>query len=490
MRDGTHRLRATLAIAATVVAALIGCVGALAWFHQDRDVSVGTVRLSVHPGRDGALALYVPLVDWGVRFDAVRFPAQLSVDVRSLDRTAIERVASRRTVDIAALKHSARDAIASYLRMLVVVVALGGLAIGVLAAFALRSRDGPRVRWLVAAAAVTAFACAGSVALLLPPRGQLDRPVYFAHGGDIPRALEAVEAVNRSGRTLTEELDAQLVGLARLVLAPGERTPIPGGTPRLALASDVHNNFLVLPTLRHAADSGPLFMPGDLTDSGSPLEARLVQAVVHSGHPLVFVSGNHDSDTLERDLARGGATVLSQWGQLLPNGHRGPVVVNVAGMRVAGYSDPYMRRRATHYNGANPVPTPAQQGAFDDWVAGVQNGVDVIMVHEPALAQQALTRLKANPPDHPILFLVGHTHVQQLQVTRNVVVLNAGTAGGGGAGNLVEHQPIGIATLTFDVRSGFRPLATDLVTINPGNGAATARHEPLDLSGRTAKPVG
>ena len=49
-----------------------------------------------------------------------------------------------------------------------------------------------------------------------------------------------------------------------------------------------------------------MLFPGDLTDRGSPLEARVVRRVVGTGRPFVFVSGNHDSDTLERELARAG----------------------------------------------------------------------------------------------------------------------------------------------------------------------------------------
>src|SRR3954447_23832621 len=66
---------------------------ALAALRLDRDLSVGTVRMFVDPGHRGALDLYVPLVDWGVRFDGVRLPVRLRVDVERIDRDAAVKVA-------------------------------------------------------------------------------------------------------------------------------------------------------------------------------------------------------------------------------------------------------------------------------------------------------------------------------------------------------------------------------------------------------------
>src|SRR5690348_9021128 len=82
-------LRPAAAIALVLIATLAGGLIALATFEQTKRLSAGTVRLSVSPLHHGALDLYVPLVDWGVRFDAVRFPARLQADVRAVDRAAV-----------------------------------------------------------------------------------------------------------------------------------------------------------------------------------------------------------------------------------------------------------------------------------------------------------------------------------------------------------------------------------------------------------------
>jgi predicted phosphodiesterase len=485
--EGGRRIRAAIALLATVAAAAIGVGGVLAAFHQDRELDVATVRLSIHPGTDRGLALYVPLVDWGVRFPVVRLPAQLRLDVRGIDRAAVGRIARGERVDVHALRAQVRDAIAGYLRTIVLLALLGGLLLSTLVAFAVRSRSGPRVRWLLACGGVSALACAGAVVLLLPPRGALDEPEYFAHGADIPQALRLVESATRSSQDLGDELDAQLVGLARLVIAPGDRLPA-RGAPRLTLASDVHNNVLVLPALRRAAAGGPLVLAGDLTDRGSPLEAAVTRTVVRAGDPLVFVAGNHDSAALERKLARAGAVVLTRDGRLNRDGSLGPRVVRVGGLRIAGYEDPFLRSRGQRA-APDPHPTATQQAAFDAWLREIQRDVDVVVVHEQTLAARALERLADDPPSHPLVFLVGHTHAQDLRIGANVVVLNAGTAGGGGTGNLTEHQPIGVAMLLYATQPRFDPLAADLVEIDPGNGDATASRSRLDdLDGRLSGP--
>src|SRR5689334_1541512 len=78
-----------LAIAAVVAATLAGATLTLSGVQQTKRLSAGSIRLSVSPFHHGALDLYVPLVDWGVRFDAVRLPARLHVDLRSVDRQEV-----------------------------------------------------------------------------------------------------------------------------------------------------------------------------------------------------------------------------------------------------------------------------------------------------------------------------------------------------------------------------------------------------------------
>jgi predicted phosphodiesterase len=470
-----------LTILAVIAATLAGGYLAFVNYRQDRELSVGGIRLSVSPGHTGSLDLYVPLVDWGARFESIRLPARLRVDVRTVNRAALQRVADGATLDVEDVRAEARDAIASYLRALIGVVTLCALALGLLTAFAVRHRVGPKLRYTVAATAVTGLALAVALVVLLPPRGEMDEPQYYAYGADIPRALDAVASVRRSGRALDQELDAQLVGLARLVTAPADRTPVEG-RPRITIASDLHNNVISLGVLERAAGDGPVFFAGDLSDRGSPLETALLARVTRIGKPFVFVTGNHDSDRSAQRLAEDGAIVLTEFGRLKPGGGFGPVINEIAGLRVAGYGDPFQRRAAEDYRDRfEDALTPAQQDTFADWLRPLIGKVDVVMVHEPGLLAQTLEELRASPPPEPLVFVVGHTHRTELTHEGNVSVVNGGSIGGGGTGNLADGATaVGLARLIYDTSAGFAPLAADLVDIDPGTGAATARRARLD----------
>src|SRR3954463_9850251 len=113
-------------------------VTALASLRLDRELSVGTMRIFSDPGHRGALDLYVPLVDWGVRFGGVRMPARLHLDVRTVDRKAAARVASGGEIRVKRLRAEATDSIAAFLRVLALVVAAAALLLGGLTALALR----------------------------------------------------------------------------------------------------------------------------------------------------------------------------------------------------------------------------------------------------------------------------------------------------------------------------------------------------------------
>ena len=468
-------------IGAVAAAALFGAYAALETYDEERQLSVGQIELSADPLEHGALDLYVPLVDWGVRFeDAIRAPIRLNVDLRTVDRTVVGQVARGGSFDLQRVRGEARDAIAGYLRKLIGLALLGALSIGLLFAFAVRHRAGPRLRYTVATAITTTVAIGIALVVLFPPRGTIDEPQYYAFGPDIPRALDAVEAAQKSSRALDQELDAQLVGLARLVTNPANLTPL-SNRPSITIASDLHNNFLAAPILQRATGDGPLFFAGDLTDRGSPLEARLVSRVTALGHPFVFVSGNHDSDSLQRDLARRGAFVLTERGQMKADGTFGPQVVDINDLRVAGYRDPFERRSTENFRDRyQPSPTPAQQDAFTAWLAPLIGDVDIVMVHEPALIEPALAILKDNPPSRPLVIITGHTHKASLDRLPGVTVINGGSVGAGGTGNLTESTDYGLARLIYTTKPDFQPLAADLITIDPGDGSSTAKRQRLE----------
>lgn len=474
-------MRRALIVVVVAVATLAGCAAALATFSIERRLDVGTVRLSIDPGHEGALDLYVPLVDWGVRFPVVRLPARVNVDVRAVDRGAVVALADAGALNAASVRSQARDALAHYLRLAILVSVVAGLAFGLLVALAVRGGRGPRLRITLPAAILTALAAGAALVVLLPPRSNVGSPQYYANGPEVPTALRAIESLGASAQTLDEEIDEQLVGIARFVQAPADRRRLGSGLPRLTVASDLHNNVIALPALERAARGGLLLFAGDLTDSGSPVEQALVLRVARAGSRLVFVSGNHDSDVLERKLARAGAIVLTRSGRLRGNGTTdGTIVQRAGGLRIAGYDDPLKRLAREGYRDNGATYPPEEQERFADWLQPLLGDVDVVVVHAAGLAARALESLREDAPDRPLLLVHGHSHKQSLQRIERLAVLNAGSVGGGGTGNLTEAGgDVGLARLTYASQPSFRPRAADLVQIDPGDGEAQARRVRL-----------
>ena len=469
-------------MAAVIAASFVGAYAALDTFDEERQLSVGRVELSADAGPHGALDLYVPLVDWGIRFDdAIRLPVRLNVDLRTVDRGVVAGVAQGGNFDLQRVRDEARDAIAAYLLKLIGLALIGSLTMGVLVAFAVRHRAGPRLRYTLAAAGAHDGRDRRG-ADRPPPSARRLRPAPVLR----LRPRHPARAGRRGGRAAIDPgARPGARRAARRPRPPGHRpgrrlTPLTN-RPSITIASDLHNNFLAAPILESATGDGPLFFAGDLTDRGSPIEAQLVSRVTSLGNPFVFVSGNHDSDSLERDLARRDAIVLTENGQLKADGSYGDVVVDVKGLKVAGYSDPFERRQQENFRDRyQPTPTPEQQDAFTAWLMQLRNEVDVVMVHEPALIEPALALLKDDPPDRPLVIITGHTHEASLDRFAGVTVINGGSVGAGGTGNLTEPTDYGLARLTYTTEPGFQPLAGDLITIDPTDGSSSASRERLE----------
>jgi hypothetical protein len=277
----------------------------------------------------------------------------------------------------------------------------------------------------------------------------------FNGGGNT--STQGFQAGHVSATTLRKEVDQQLLNIE----------------PRVTVASDLDNNVFALPALESMARGSPLLFVGDLADRGSALKRSLVLRIVKAGRPFVFVSGDYDSDVLERKLARAGAIVLTRSGRLRGDGTTdGNLVTRVRGLRIAGYDDPLMRLARDGYRDNGATPTFAQQVEFTNWLAPLRGKVDIVMVHEPALAATAVDELRRDPPAKPLLLLQGHTHKPSLERHGTLIVLNSGTVELGG------H--IGLARVTYAASRAFVPVAADLILIDPADGKGRAQRVRLD----------
>ena len=89
--------------------------------------------------------------------------------------------------------------------------------------------------------------------------------------------------------------------------------------------------------------------------------------------------------------------------------------------------------------------------------------------------------LKDDPPERPLVFMVGHTHkTDARRRSPGVTVINGGSIGAGGTGNLTEITTMSVARFVYTLKPSFQPLAADLVSIDPGTGSSSARRIILD----------
>src|SRR3954447_6582460 len=174
-RDVKSRLltyfRRALSLTLVLLATCAGGYLALVGYHQSHTLSVGEIRMSMSPGHKGALDVYVPLVDWGARFEAIKAPIRLRVDLQTVDRKTATSLAEGQTLDVELVRKQATQAITDYLIRLFALTVAAALALGLLVAFAIRSQV-PRLRWTSGLVVLTTGAIAAAMVLTIPPRGE------------------------------------------------------------------------------------------------------------------------------------------------------------------------------------------------------------------------------------------------------------------------------------------------------------------------------
>ena len=173
----------------------------------------------------------------------------------------------------------------------------------------------------------------------------------------------------------------------------GTGSPVPSPSePRddsdlvtVVVVSDLHCNVGMAPLIRTVVEGSGADLvldAGDTTINGTSVEQYCVTTfarAVPAGVELVTSPGNHDSAETSKDYARAGATVLAG------------SVVEVAGLRILGDSDPNETRvgaGGTAQAGKESAADQAQRLA--DVACDDADGVDLLLIHTPAVGQPAL----------------------------------------------------------------------------------------------------
>ena len=439
----------------------------------------GRVSLDLKPSLDGGIEGYVPVADWGLRFEGPPVPFRARTELRTLNRDALLRAAEgdQDVIDLT-LRQLREGAMRAALRAASWTVSVAILLI-FLAWLLLRPL---RPRWALPVVGIVVLLVAsvvtGLVARSSLERSSFENPTFFASGGELQRILEVIDRADVESPYGNEF--ENIVRSLGAVLATGEGRKADG--KELYLGSDLHANPLVIRPVSRLIGNEPVLITGDFGQRGSAAEsAVLAPRVAALGRRVVAVSGNHDSAGLMRRLAAEGVTVLDRKGRLLPDGEfRPPPVIDVRGVKVAGQADPL------EYGGDSPLGDRAV--TFDDlddpgaatsrwiaeslrWFDSLAEKPDVLMIHQHSLAVLFAQALAEADYAEPLTIATGHSHKQELEKIGATVVVNPGSIGAGGAFDAGD-QEVGLAHLRFEDDGSLR--SVELISVEPFSGAGRA----------------
>jgi predicted phosphodiesterase len=458
----------------------------------ERETALGNVTLDVAPSWHGEINAYIPIADWGIRADAFETPLQIRVEPRGVDRQAVLRAASGDAHVLSAAEKDAKDAATAAL-VRALLYAFGGVVIAGLFSAMVRAllplRNMRRIMgWALAPMLIGAL---GIAIVVLRAQETFDpqafnEPRFYARGEELAQLLQVSEQkASDASKGYQSEVQRTLSGYAAILQTGANLTTPEPTKPDSVLLSDLHGNTLVIEPFARLFGDTTIFFAGDLGQTGTAAEARLlVPRLTSLGRKVVAVSGNHDSTLLMRRLARAGAIVLTDTGRLMPDGRTdGEVVKLIDGLDVAGYPDP-LEWHGSHPDDPARVFSFAErpngnaeyarvQGQVVSWFDSLRRRPDVVMIHENGLAQHLARTIEGRGTDQPpLLILTGHDHKQHVDPHGQALVVDAGTAGAGGLFG-VGTQSVGIATLQFDT-GRVPPRAIDMIRVDPTSGAAEA----------------
>ena len=160
-------------------------------------------------------------------------------------------------------------------------------------------------------------------------------------------------------------------------------------------------------------------------------------------------------------------------------------------LRVAGYDDPFERRCAESFRDrydADARRRPSRTSSCG-WLQPLIGKVDVVMVHEPALIQTALEVARGRPAGAPAR-LPRRPHAQGRAAARSpgVTVINGGSMGAGGTGNLAEKHADRRRALRLHARADL-PAARRRPRLDRPRHAATPQRAARSWSWRTISRV-
>jgi predicted MPP superfamily phosphohydrolase len=457
--------------------ALVGVViGVLLGARTQTDVGPFSAEMSIAPSFVGDTEVAIPPLG-SLHLDSHDGPTHLNVSLGALDQRRTEALID----DPAGITRASQTAVDDVKKGLIQ-LGMRTVAVSVLFAMALAAlvfRNVRRVAWAGALALVIVGASLGSAFATLHP-DSIEEPRYEGLLVNAPAVVGDVQRIADDYDKYAAQLQQLVANVSRIyttvstlpVYQPQE------GTTRILHVSDLHLNPSAWPLIRTIVEQfgiNAVIDTGDITDWGSEPEASYVASIGLLEVPYVFIRGNHDS-------AATGAAVGRQSNAIVLDNS----ITNVAGLTVAGISDPrFTPDKETSPPGSGASKQTVEQviGAGERLASTIRaskSPVDIALVHDPASAGA----LSGTCP----LVLAGHTHKREVntlpqvpgQMTTRLLV--EGSTGGAGLRGLEHDEPLSLAmsVLYFDKETRALQAYDDIKVGGTGQSQVTLERKVVD----------
>lgn len=457
---------------AMVLTALTGAVTAVTlWGSVHHDVGPVRASFAVQPRLHGGTEIVIPPLG-RLKVDSHTGPLHVKTVVTGVDLADSKRILAG-NVSGTELETAVTNDVRRAMWLLVIKVALLSVAGGAAAVLLVFRRALPAL--VAVATVVVAVATTGGAAAATWRPQAFSQPRFSGLLASAPTLIGSIDDIPSRFDTYRAELARIVTNVSKLYDVTSTLPPALSAQAIPVLwVADIHDNpeaFSVMSSLVEQFQVKAVVDSGDISDHGAAAENPLFRPVGSLGVPYLYVRGNHDSAATQRYLAGlGNVTVLD-------NG----AIKEVVGLRWAGTGDPTF----------TPNKDVAQQDSTDVLLqdAGQKlataidgKGVDVAVVHEPAMAA---------PLDGTVpLVLDGHVHRRAVVATASTTAITQGSSGGAGLRSLEgeEPHPLEMSILYFDPQTR-RLLAADEVTLSGlGGESVTIQRHRLEYYTKDPQP--
>jgi predicted phosphodiesterase len=415
---------------------------------------VGPGEVSVHASWSlgGGSEVNVPPVG-RVSFATHAAPLRLSATVESVDASSVQSLVGQAR-PLVTVQKAAEDGLRDLVRTVALRALLAAVVAGVLVGALV-----PWRRWRTVL--VGGLSGVTVVAVLLGLTWQefsttaLSSPRYDGALERAPQVINAFERGVQSYQGVQDRIDVLTNRINELtVLNAGPSIDDPDGEVRLLHVSDIHLNPLGITfagDLARRFDVAAILDTGDLTSFGYPQEANIGAMVSALKLPYYFVPGNHDSFANRTALdGYEGITVVDD------------AVVDIAGVRVAGFADPNFTVGG-HPTYAENIA--AREAKASDVAALVAHGrPDILAVAGLQLAEKSAGGVP--------LVISGDIHRRSSHEVDGSLMLTVGSTGATGLGSFTDVEDRPYEAEVLHMRGG-RLVALDYVTMTGFGGDFT-----------------